>query len=361
MKLLVANVGWALSMGRLMWTSSDGTEWKDITPAGPEDALIATVFFLDTNRGWVMLEHGEPEVAGGLQFDLASTDNAGATWSVQPLRMPERLSGSFLSGEASLAFADPSHGWLTLYAGNGISRGHGSVLATSDSGDSWEYSPGPPDSVAGPIVMVTPQFGWVVGGGANEELYFTRDGAKTWQRIELESPVKTDLMRKYDQNLEQFDRSFQALPPAAQKFLRKEPQHRFYAAYDLPTFEDPKHGYECVTYPGVVVLFATEDGGVTWKPDRVLTGLQEAQTGAGVASAMADSTWITGRVPRHGAPQLTKLGPGASATDTAMPAPEASGIFKISFPTPSQGWVVTNEFKLLTSNDGGATWTDITP
>jgi photosystem II stability/assembly factor-like uncharacterized protein len=108
------------------------------------------------------------------------------------------------------------------------------------------------------------------------------------------------------------------------------------------------------------VLFATADGGVTWKPDRVLTGLHEHQQGAVVVSAMADSTWITGRVPRHGTPQLTKLGPGASATDSTMPAPEESGVSQMSFATASQGWVL-NGVKLLSTNDGGATWADITP
>ena len=194
--------------------------------------------------------------------------------------MPDWLAGSLFSGGGWLAFADPNHGWLALGSGLTAESQGGAVLATSDGGKSWEYTD-TPDSVAGPMVMVTPQFGWLVGGGAgNDELLVTRDGAKTWQTVELESPVKTDLMRKYDRNLDQFEQSFyQALPPAAAKLARKEPQHRFYAAYDLPTFEDPKHGYVCVTYPGVVVLFATEDGGVTWKPDRVLTGLQDDQMG----------------------------------------------------------------------------------
>jgi hypothetical protein len=168
-------------------------------------------------------------------------------------------------------------------------------------------------------------------------------------------------MREYDRNLGQFEQSFQqAMPPAAAKLVRKEPQHRFYAAYGLPTFEDPKHGYICVTYPGVVVLFATADGGVTWKPDRVLSGSQAGSQGAVVASAVADSTWVIGRVPRHGTPRLTKLGPGASATDTTMPAPEESGVRQMSFATASQGWVASGG-KLLATNDGGATWTDITP
>ncbi|MGB3550561.1 MAG: hypothetical protein WA993_07720, partial [Candidatus Binatus sp.] len=335
------------------------------TPPVAKGAVISDIFFLDTNRGWVLLDHGEPDIPGGLQFDLASTDNAGATWSVEPLRMVDWLAGSLFGGEASLAFSDPSHGWLALYSGlNDLSRGHGSVLATSDGGRSWVSTHAPNHirghaSPAGPIVMVTPQFGWMVAGG--DRLYVTRDGAKTWQRVELESPVKTDLMREYDRNAEQFDRSFyQKLPPAALKFAAKEPQHRFYAAYDLPTFQDPKHGHVCVTYPGVVVLFATNDGGVTWKPDRVLAGMHGQQTGWKAASAVADSTWITGSIPKHGMPQLRKLGPeDHSETDTA--GLEDFEITRMSFATASQGWVVTNYLKLLATNDGGATWTDITP
>ncbi|MGB3549499.1 MAG: hypothetical protein WA993_02330 [Candidatus Binatus sp.] len=367
MKLLAPNVGWAMNLGRLMWTSNGGTEWEDITPPAATGAMISAVFFLDANHGWVLFAHEEPDVPGALQFDLVSTDNAGAAWSAPLTIIKGGGSGAVFAGAGWLAFADSEHGWLALGSGRTF-VGHGGLIATSDGGRSW-VSPRHPAhrhgdaSLAGPMVMVTPQFGWLVGGGANDELLVTRDGAKTWQRIELESPVKTDQMREYDRNFEQFESSFQALPPAAAKLARERAQEEdhSYAAYDLPTFEDPKHGYVCVTYPGVVVLFATKDGGVTWKPDRVLTGLQEHSEGEKVVSAMADSTWITGRVPKDAMPQLRKLGPGASATDSTMPAPEASGVSQMSFATANQGWIVTNESKLLATNDGGATWTDITP
>jgi photosystem II stability/assembly factor-like uncharacterized protein len=367
MKLLAPNVGLATSVGRLMWTSSGGTEWENITPSAPKDGWISDIFFLDTRRGWVLFAHGEPDIPGGLQFDLASTDNAGAAWSMKHVTVPERKYPSIFNG-GTLAFADSVHGWLGLGAGMSAgSQGTGLLLATEDGGETWKLATASEwdrDEAIGSMLMLTPEQGWMVGGGAgNDELLVTRDGGRTWQMVKLESPVKTDQMRKYDQNLEQFQRSFQALPPAAAKLESKwqQEQDHSYAAYDLPTFEDPKHGYVCVTYPGVVVLFATKDGGVTWKPDRVLTGLHEASTGATVESAVADSTWITGRVPRHGVPQLSKLGPGASVTDTTMPAPEESGVSQMSFATATQGWVVTNESKLLATNDGGASWTDITP
>jgi hypothetical protein len=186
-----------------------------ITPPAAKDGLISAVFFLDTNRGWVLLEHGEPDIPFGLRLDLATTDDSGAAWSVEPC-------GSN-SGVESLTFVDPSHGWLAFYGGrNSMSSGYGTVLATSDGGKSW----GPTNlrnhfhhqSPSGPMLMITQQFGWMVAGG--DSLYITRDGAKTWQRIELESPVKTDQMREYDRNFEHFESSFQALPPAAAKLAR---------------------------------------------------------------------------------------------------------------------------------------------
>jgi len=364
MKVVVPNMGWAMSIGRLMWTSNGGGEWKDITPPNPNDGIVADIFFLDANHGWVILAYGEPDSPGGLHLDLAITDDSGASWLVKPC-------GSN-SGVESLTFLDPSRGWLALYGGrNSMSSGYGTVEATSDGGKSWaEVPPDLPhqrprdtdESPSGPMVMITAQFGWMVAGG--DRLYVTRDGAETWQRVNLEPPIKTDLMKKYDQNLDQLRQRFQALPPAAAKLAKEweQKQDDSDAAYDLPIFEDPKHGYIAVAYPGVAVLFVTEDGGVTWKPDRILSGLAEASQGLPVYSAVVDSTWIVARIPRGGRlPQLSKLGPGASVTDTTMPAPEESGISRMSFATASQGWVVTVDGKLLSTNDAGATWTDITP
>jgi hypothetical protein len=362
MKLLAPNVGWALSTGRLMWTSSAGAKWENITPPAAKDDLISAIFFLDTSRGWVLLKRGKPDIPGRLQFDLASTGNAGATWSVAPLRMPDWLSGSLFGGGASLAFADPSHGWLALYAGpNDVSRGQGSILATSDGGISWMPTH-PPNhgraeaGLAGPIVMVTPQFGWMVSGAANEVLLVTRDRAKTWNTVELESPVKTSQMREYDRNLDLFEqRSHQAPPLGVANLERKQPLHPSYAAYDLPTFEDSSHGYICVTYPGVTVLFVTEDGGVTWKPDRVVEGRPLGP------SAMVGATWITGRVSKNGVPKLANIARAATIAPSTLPGPEDRPAYGISFATEIQGWVLTNDSKLLATNDGGATWTDITP
>ena len=49
---------------------------------------------------------------------------------------------------------------------------------------------------------------------------------------------------------------------------------------------------------------------------------------------------------------------------TIDPASHSSGYFgtdQLSFVTPSQGWVLVDAAELLSTGDGGATWTDITP
>ena len=136
MKLLAPSVGWMVpARNEVLWTSDGGKNWKNITPPVPPDSVISSIFFLDTEHGWILFAHGEPVVVGGLNYDLATTDNGGASWSAAPVTLP-LPSGA--GGAAWLAFADQEHGWLAL--GNGlspISRGGGTLFATSDGGRTW--------------------------------------------------------------------------------------------------------------------------------------------------------------------------------------------------------------------------------
>ena len=95
----------------------------------------------------------------------------------------------------------------------------------------------------GPVVLLTPEEGWMVGGEHDDDLHVTRDGAKSWQTISLPAPKE--------------------ISPAK------------FSTADVPVFEDSKHGFVAVTYAGghqsAAVLFATDDGGRSWKPDRVLS------------------------------------------------------------------------------------------
>jgi photosystem II stability/assembly factor-like uncharacterized protein len=384
MKLLSAKEGWAVTSGpavralmvqHLWWTTNGGMRWRDITPPIPPGAVISSVFVLDARRGWAVLvhSHGENAEESRPSFDLASTDNAGATWSVQPITIPAPTSRMHLVGAASLAFADRLHGLLGVEsvdaAMSALSHGYGPILETSDGGRNWQVD------TAGPVtsmLLVTPKLGWLLGG-PDSELGVTRDGGRSWQEVELKPPVETDQMRRQKRSHEEFERDFrQRLEARSRQTGRqlKPPPYRPYevpATYDLPTFTDPRHGYVCVSYPQLTVLFQTDDGGVTWTPDSVLTGLKESSQGQKIVSTVADGEWITARVPRDGPPELRKLGPGGHPAAGAAKGWEEWGPSRplgtraLSFVTPKQGWLSDIYGRLLLTTDGGARWTDITP
>jgi photosystem II stability/assembly factor-like uncharacterized protein len=269
--------------------------------------------------------------------------------------MPPRISKWAFNGGASLAFADPLHGIAILDIGFTPIPGGGAVLVTSDGGKTWQATP---QGMQSEVTLVTPQSAWAVSGGVNEELYVTRDGATTWQKVEIPSPIDTDLLKQSKANVEQFWKSYlHGLNPAetAEANDTRQRQSQTFGHYELPVFKDASHGYIVVSYPGVAVLFLTNDGGMTWKADRVVTG-----TGIG-KSSIADSTWISAEVPRHGLPRLRKLGPGAQAVANTVFGPENSPPAEISFANANQGWLFTLRGRLLATNDGGVSWTDVTP
>jgi len=271
MQLLAPNVGWATNGPQLLWTSSGGAEWEDITPPGPKGAVVGGIFFLDTRRGWVLLKHGEPDIPGGLQFDLASTDDAGATWSMRHVTVPQRrYSGSDILNGGILAFADSVHGWLGL--GEGLSaayRDMGVLLVTGDGGESWKLATATgwdTDDTIGPMLMLTPEQGWMVGDDVYNELLVTRDGGRTWQRIELESPVKTDKMRENDRKFAQFERSF-----AGTELARMQPQHPPLACCIPPSHIRGSQARLCIRY------LSRSDGAVRHRGRRSL--LEAGQSG----------------------------------------------------------------------------------
>lgn len=83
-KMLAPATGWASRGNRYYWTTDGGAHWKDITPRiGPNDE-VGSIFFLDTSRGWVIIDHHIDLYSGRLRFDLACSTDAGTTWSMIP-------------------------------------------------------------------------------------------------------------------------------------------------------------------------------------------------------------------------------------------------------------------------------------
>ncbi len=329
MKMLAPGVGWALAKHRVFWTTDNGANWKDITPARrpSSDEHISHVFAVGAHNIWLLYaQHGDPTC----KFDLAHSVDTGATWSWIPVTLPPELQHG-LAGEGTLAFVDDRHGWMIL---NSAKVGAGALLVTSDGGRNWRDTHDDDPGGQGPVVLLTPKEGWMVGGEHDDDLHVTRDGAKSWQTISLPAPKE--------------------ISPA-----------KFHTA-DVPVVEDSQHGFVAVTYTGghqsSAVLFATDDGGRSWKQDRVLSNLEGTSDCHRVQSAIVGDIWLIAKVSDH-RPTITALRAGARMRATPDPTSHSSGYFEvdqISFVTPSQGWVLIDA-ELLSTSDGGATWTDITP
>ncbi|MFZ0814714.1 MAG: glycoside hydrolase domain-containing protein [Candidatus Sulfotelmatobacter sp.] len=345
MKLLTANTGWAATRKKVFWTTDGGAQWKDITPKAKAER-IASIFFLDEANGWVLLTYpGKEDPASSIseaRFELASTNDSGVSWSVQLLDVPDPDLSRGLSGEAWLDFVDSQHGWLMVRMNGSTAVSVGVLRATDDGGKTWKSQSAP---VAGPIRFLTAKDGWLTGGPTEDEiraLFVTHDGGEKWQEQRLRPPSQT--------------------------------QAAIYPTYDLPAFEDGRHGFLPVTFSGpdgassALVLFATEDAGITWTPDRALLGLSEASQGVVFPSAVASSVWlnasISGTSITTGATERGKaltVGPTKTTTTKEAGLSKFSSILQLSFADDADGWLLLLDGELFSTSAGGATWRRVTP
>jgi photosystem II stability/assembly factor-like uncharacterized protein len=273
------------------------------------------------------------------EFNIAHTTDSGASWAITPIRVSNLAANTVLAGDGRINFSDAEHGWINLGVVSSSNFQLGLLLQSADGGTTWNLAPSSP-GVSGHIAFTSPQDGWLAGGPGGGELYVTRDGARSWQKISLDAPSQVH--------------------PATSP------------VYDVPVFRDGKHGFLPVTYSGApdgsglaVVLFATNDGGLTWKPRKTLSHLRELYAGIPIPGAIADSSFVTAESSSRSL-AITKL---SLTKDSARPGritsnvnflSSSSAIFQVSFADPSKGWILTSD-GLLATTDAGASWRDITP
>jgi photosystem II stability/assembly factor-like uncharacterized protein len=341
-KLLSSGTGWASTGARLFFTTDNGAHWKDISPPNPNRDELASVFFNDADTGWVLVAHhiqGDenptPDSPDNDQtFYVSATANGGTTWTSENLPVWKGQHG--LTDNGIIVFADKLHGWISLDEARSMAFASSVPLSTSDGGRTWNWArSGVAGSIDG-ILAVTDKDIWMIGRSGEDggsQLGMSHDGGESYQAVALPVP--------------------------------KEFAQFGYPEYSLPTFTDSLNGYEAVTYSdseaskSVAVLFATQDGGRTWKQDRILTNLAESSVGSSIRSTVAGSTWIRSFAPHGSQPTLTKILPKSGTTDGAN-SPVNSYNCDLSFLTPSEGWMNCSG-NLTSTIDGGASWTTITP
>jgi hypothetical protein len=357
--LVGPGVGWALlSQGtvygpndHLFWTSDDGGAWNDITPHDPASRQIAGVFFLDASRGWVLLalkreppkNNQEPDdfITDIRGFDIASTTDGGASWTIKHLDALSEGVGWLAASE--IFFLDAAHGWMSIESPVPHWGGEGVLLATTDGGITWkgieEVNGG---GGYGPIRFTDPLNGWIAGGPGDQYLYVTSDGGRHWREVAVPAPSAVSGL-------------FEDVA----------------AQYAPPRLNDSKHGLLAVEYSGpgksgegvdIFVLFSTNDGGRTWRTESWVTLDQAANF---PIVAVVDSAALTPKRLDRRLPTLLKLGLGGKLTETqaseSPDMPNGAALTNINFSDAGHGWAGSSNGRLLSTADGGSTWKDITP
>ena len=339
MKMLTSTSGWVSTGSQILMTTDNGAHWKDISPPNPNHDGFASVFFHDADTGWVLFSHdiqeGEnptPDSPENQQLlYVSATADGGTTWTKENLPVWEGQHG--LNGAGIITFADRLHGWMSLTEARSTLFASSSTLSTSDGGKTWNRANSGIDGNVEGILAVTAKDIWMVGRSSEDgsQLGVSHDGGETFQGVSL---------------------------PAPKEFPSYE-----YPEYSLPTFTDSLNGYEAVTYSdsevskSVAAMYATQDGGRTWKLDRILSNLAEEET---VKSTVAGSTWILAFAPQGSQPALVKLAPGGMATAATHKGSGAFTCSDLSFLTPDEGWMNCSG-NLSSTIDGGAPWINIAP
>lgn len=342
MKLLTPTTGWVSNDNHLYWTTDSGSHWKDIAPVPPgfirAGVTLQGVFFLNTHEGWAAVYlPGKPMSLApqpGHQntlYDVAHTVDAGKTWSFSSFTFPQLSydEEEALSGLGGLFFIDPLHGWMNV-ALTGNSQ-PGELVVTKDGGKTWTRANGVGDS--GIVRFTSLKDGWLLGGPYSQ-LFATHDGCKTWKEVHITPPPQAG-----------------AGPDVTYE--------------GLPVFEDSRHGFTAVFYvggPGAqpkLVVYATNDGGRTWSPVKVVGEAEESGAGVLVPIDITDSIMIISKGKSADRLNLARIHLSGKLVSpikfSAIAAP------RMNFLNPSVGLALRGDGRLFYTFDGGATWKNVTP
>lgn len=180
MQLLTPTSGWALTSQRLTWTDDGGQTWRSITPPGLATNSVLAVHFLDSERGWIVRRGAQETVEPGrTELFVHRTTDGGSTW--QQSSAASTAYGA--PGRATLHFGDQLHGLIVLSLEGSSALGAAQILASLDGGVTWTSRPSP--GRGEPYVRGATDV-WVTGGrGGAFQVFRSRDNGLTWSAVPI--------------------------------------------------------------------------------------------------------------------------------------------------------------------------------
>ena len=176
-----AQTGWAVGhLGLILHTTDGGETWVQAAHEAALGLDLILVSFTNPDSGWIVTERGG--------FTLRTADG-GATWTRQFFDTAQARSNAFVLND--------SHSWVVLTSGG--------VVATTDSGESWQLLGGVNQVEIGAsgIYFLDERRGWIAGWRGKERglssgvqfvkyltdgmVAHTTDGGQTWTRVDADT------------------------------------------------------------------------------------------------------------------------------------------------------------------------------
>ncbi len=303
------------------------TQWSD-------DATLRDVVFTSETSG----------IAVGDLGTVLRTVDGGRTW--KPI---------FISNDCSLqsiSFSDPTRGWIAGgYCLPIVGHHRGVLLQTTNGGDSWSELNSTSLPAIEQVEFVNDRLGWARVCRSEfhpSGLCSTQDVAQSWSEMAPDTPWEAGVVARGDEGL--IASHGGRLGRVLEQSFRLSQQPAIEdQAFRAIAMCDGQRGYAL----GEQSLLATSDGGQSWErvelPAEIFNSPYRTWH---TLAARGDQIWLAGSPGT----QIVRVDLQAK-TIHPTPTPVRTTLRRLFFLNESLGWAVGDLGTILTTRDGGASWT----